>query len=97
GARSSAQVIIPLVMELLPVQSVVDLGCGIGTWLSVFRERGACDFLGIDGDYVEIDQLEIPRECFWPHDLRQPLNLERRFDLAVSLEVAEHLPAEAAP
>ena len=38
----------------------------------------------------------IAREKFLGTDLTQPINLNRRFDLVVSLEVAEHLPSEAA-
>jgi hypothetical protein len=45
---------------------------------------------------VDRGRLEIPRERFLAQDLTQPLKLERSFDLAVSLEVAEHLPAESA-
>lgn len=41
-------------------------------------------------------QLEIPAERFQAADLERPLSLNRRFDLVVSLEVAEHLAAECA-
>jgi SAM-dependent methyltransferase len=96
GARGSARQVIPLILEWLQPQSVVDVGCGLGAWLSVFRELGIQDYLGIDGDYVDHSQLQIPAETFLAKDLTQSLRLERRFDLAVSLEVAEHLPAESA-
>jgi len=91
GARSSARRTVPLVLELIPARSVVDVGCGGGTWLSVFAENGIEDYLGVDGDYVDRSQLDIPMERFRGHDLEQPLVLDRTFDLAVSLEVAEHL------
>ena len=96
GAESSAEVLVPQVVELLGPRSVVDVGCGSGTWLSVFRRHGVEDVLGIDGAYVDTEVLEIPGDWFVPHDLTRPLRLERSFDLAVSLEVAEHLPPEAA-
>jgi SAM-dependent methyltransferase len=96
GAQSSARALVPLVLELVAPRSVIDVGCGEGTWLSVFREHGIEDVHGVDGDYVDRTRLAIPRERFRPHDLTQPLHLDRTFDLAVSLEVAEHLPAEAA-
>jgi SAM-dependent methyltransferase len=92
GSRPSAEVIVPLVMELVQPRSVVDVGCGVGTWLSVFAENGVSDMLGIDGDYVPRKQLEIPSEQFQSADLGEPLQVGRRFDLAMSLEVAEHLP-----
>jgi SAM-dependent methyltransferase len=96
GARSSAQAVVPLVVELLGPRSVVDVGCGTGTWLSVFEEHGISDFCGVDGEYVRDTALEIPADRFVAADLRAGVNLDRRFDLAVSLEVAEHLPEEAA-
>ncbi len=96
GARRSAEAVVPLIMELLHPRSVVDVGCGTGTWLSVFRQFGAKEILGIDREYVTGEILEIPAEEFLPHDLRFPLAMDRRFDMAVSLEVAEHLPGECA-
>jgi SAM-dependent methyltransferase len=96
GARRSAGVVVPLVRSLVRTHSVIDAGCGQGTWLAVFREHGVEDVVGVDGDYVDRRRLEIPAELFRPHDLNQPLRLERTFDLVVSLEVAEHLPAACA-
>lgn len=86
----------PLVLQLLPVRSVVDIGCGVGSWLSVFRKLGIDDICGIDGDYVDQDLLQIPPDRFQSFDLTKPFSLGRVFDLAVSLEVAEHLPADCA-
>jgi hypothetical protein len=54
------------------------------------------DVLGIDGPWTKDTQRELPDVLFLEHDLRQPLKLDRLFDLAVCLEVAEHLPPEAA-
>lgn len=96
GARRSARVVVPIVLDLLAPSSVVDVGCGLGTWLRVFREHGVEDVVGVDGDYVVRAGLSIPPDRFVAHDLAQPLELGRTFDLAVSLEVAEHLPEAAA-
>jgi hypothetical protein len=97
GARRSAMEILPIVLELLPVRSMVDVGSGVGTWLSVAQELGIEDVLGVDGSYVSPDLLMIPVANFHPHDLTTPLVLPRRFDVALSLEVAEHLPEAASP
>jgi SAM-dependent methyltransferase len=97
GALRSAERVVPIVADLLRPNSVVDVGCGIGWWLSVFAQHGAPDVLGIDGDYVDRGRLRIAAERFMPADLSRPLRLDRRFDLAISLEVAEHLPPERAP
>ena len=95
-SRQSAAIVIPLVLDLVPAASLVDVGCGIGTWLTEFKAAGVQDYLGVDGDYVSREQLLVDRERFKPHDLTQPLQLDRRFDLATCLEVAEHVPASRA-
>jgi SAM-dependent methyltransferase len=97
GAARSAEAIVPLALQLLPARSVVDVGCGDGSWLAVFRKFGVDEILGIDGEYVDQGLLQIPRDCFQAVDLTKPFGLERVFEMAVSLEVAEHLPADSAP
>src|SRR5262249_37804156 len=96
GAHRSARAVVPLVLGLVPARSVIDVGCGQGTWLAVFAAHGATDVTGVDGDYVDRDRLEIPPDRFRGQDLSRPLAAGRTFDLAVSLEVAEHLPESAA-
>lgn len=96
GSRSSADVVVPLIMGLVAPASVVDVGCGVGAWLATFAEHGVDDYLGVDGDDVEPELLQIPRERFRVHDLTEPLDLGRRFHLALSLEVGEHLPERSA-
>jgi SAM-dependent methyltransferase len=94
--RRSAEEIVPIVLELVRPASVIDIGCGLGTWLSVLMEHGITDVYGIDGPYIDPDRLEIPTNKFEVFDLRNQLRLDRRFDLALCLEVGEHLPAGAA-
>lgn len=96
GSKRSAEQIVPILLELIQPQSVIDVGCGTGTWLSVFCEHGIEDIWGVDGDYVQEEALEIPKDRFLSHDLTKPLALDRKFDLAISLEVAEHLPCDSA-
>lgn len=94
--RTSAEAVVSIVAGLVHPKSVVDLGCGVGTWLSVFRGMGCDEVLGLDGDYVDRKLLEIPAEAFRAADLAAPIRIEREFDLAMSLEVAEHLHAHHA-
>ncbi len=96
GSRRSAERMLPLVLELVPATSALDVGCGIGTWLAVLRDLDVRDVVGIDGDYVDRGMLQIPADRFVPLDLAAPFDLGRPFDLALSMEAAEHLPAEAA-
>jgi SAM-dependent methyltransferase len=95
GSSRSAAVIVPLVVDLVRPRSVVDIGCGTGGWLATFAQHGVAEYLGIDG-FTPAGLLEIPRDRFMEADLTQPLAVGRCFDLAVCLEVAEHLPESAA-
>jgi SAM-dependent methyltransferase len=96
GVRRSAGLLVPLVVELVNPRSVIDVGCGLGIWLKEIAEHGIDDVLGVDGDYLDRGEFEISPDAFHSADLAQPLRLDRRFDLALSLEVAEHLPESAA-
>ena len=55
GARRSARVLVPLVQRLVSARSVIDVGCGQGTWLSVFRELGVGELRGVDGEHVLVN------------------------------------------
>jgi SAM-dependent methyltransferase len=94
--ESSAEAVVPLVIERVSPTSVVDFGCGLGVWLEVFARHGVADYVGVDGDWVPTGSLRFPREHFVASLLDRPLDLGRRFDLSVALEVAEHLPQHRA-
>jgi hypothetical protein len=96
SSRSSAQVVLAPVLECLRPESLVDVGGGIGEWASVAKELGVAEVLVVDGDYVDQSQLHVNTSEFLPNDLGVSLNLPRRFDLVLSLEVAEHLSATRA-
>lgn len=83
-SRRSAKVIMDLVMEEYKPKSIVDFGCGKKAFLKSSRLK---DAVGVDGHYVHPD-VEA--------DLNEPVDLGRRFDLVMSLEVAEHLRPESA-
>lgn len=96
--KKAASVLVPILSRFLKFNSVLDVGCGIGTWLSVFKEARGIEILGLDGDYVDRQLLEknISLEDFKSQDLSSRFSLNRKFDLALCLEVAEHLPPSSA-
>lgn len=77
--------------------SLLDVGCGTGTWLKAALEFGVSDIMGVDGVAIPPEQLLLPSDCFRQHDLTQPWDLGRRFDAVLCLEVAEHLEEAYAP
>ncbi|MGC2466710.1 MAG: methyltransferase domain-containing protein [Candidatus Acidiferrum sp.] len=96
SSLQSARIVVPTLVSIVKPRSVVDVGCGSGAWLSAFRENGVERILGLDGDHVDPSWLVIPKECFRAVDLAKTFDVDGEFDLAVSLEVAEHLPKKHA-
>jgi SAM-dependent methyltransferase len=91
GSMESARVTVPLVLEEIEARSVVDVGCGLGAWLAVFREHGVENLLGYDGPWVDRSRLLVTPGEFRAADFHEPLTVDRWFDLAVCLEVAHLL------
>jgi SAM-dependent methyltransferase len=96
GTLRSAELIVPMVQELIGPKSVVDIGCGLGEFLSVFYSNGVSDILGIDGPWVDTQSLKIAVSHFQTANLEESLSLNRKFDVVISSEVAEHLPESKA-
>lgn len=86
-------IIVPKLIDLFSPQSVVDFGCGIGTFLNIFIREGVTDVLGLDGPWVNRNLLKenISENKFKAVNLENPISLDKKYDLAISLEVAEHL------
>jgi SAM-dependent methyltransferase len=92
----SAERILDILMEYHRPTSVLDVGCGIGTWLKVAQARGISEIAGIDGLWLDTSDLRVDPRFVRVQDLEKPFDLGRRFDLVICLEVAEHLSANAA-
>jgi SAM-dependent methyltransferase len=85
-----------IILEMYQVSSVLDVGCGTGVWLQEFIRLDVKDVYGIDGIPIENREFSASRDLFRCVDLRGKWDLKRNFDLAICLEVAEHLPQESA-
>lgn len=102
---TSANVIVPYLLEYIEPKSVIDIGCGLGQWLQVFKNHGIAKIVGVDGSHVPKDLRKI--DNFIEFDLRHFNKLRKilfpenaiekeKFDLCINLEVAEHLPENIA-
>src|SRR5262245_11666846 len=102
GSKKSAERIVPVLIDLLHPQSVVDVGCGVGHWLATFKQFGIPVVQGIDGPWVK-NQLYVGAAEFVPYDFSSatpPYAVElprKKYDLAFSLEFLEHLSPAIAP
>jgi hypothetical protein len=93
GSLSSARRIVPLIQAAVSdISSVLDLGAGRGSWLSVWQSSGVSDVMAVDaGEFPEEEALVDPQRVVHA-SVVEPLDLGRRFDLAECLEVGEHVP-----
>jgi len=93
----SAKIVLPIILDVLPyVNSVADFGCGAGTWLLALKNLGVNEIIGYDGVWAE-KKLLIPHENFTAVKFdKEAINVKKKYDLAMSLEVAEHLPESSA-
>lgn len=95
-ARRSAPHIAATIMSDLVPESALDVGCGTGDLLEALRERG-CRVQGLEHSDAAIEAVRRRGIPVWKCDLEQALpESSERFDVVVSLEVAEHLPESRA-
>ncbi len=86
----TAEKIASYLFERYQPTSVMDFGCGTGNYLIQFAQKG-CQVLGVEGSQAGIQR--VPESVTAIHfDLREPLLTNKRFDLVMSIEVAEHIP-----
>jgi SAM-dependent methyltransferase len=95
--NTSAEIIVPEIIKLVHPKSVLDLGCGVGNWLSVFEKNGVEKLIGVDGEHAR-KQFLLDEKFFISTDFENDENfgseLIEKVNLAVCLEVVEHLTAK---
>ena len=86
-----------ILKELFSFERVVDFGCGIGGWLAAAQQLGAKEIQGFEGPWIFQADTVVPKECIKIANLaEETFDLGQRYDLALTIEVAEHLPEAAA-
>lgn len=91
-SKSSSDILFSYICERLKCKTIIDFGCGVGEWLKTAKNYTYVKkVLGCDGEWAR-EYLEIDQDEFYGCDLTQEIDLKEKYDLAISLEVAEHLP-----
>lgn len=95
AAASAATMADSIVASFAP-GSAIDIGCGTGALLAALRDRG-CRVFGLEyseaglaycrSRHLDVRQFDIESDSFGDG---------RSFDIAISMEVAEHLPERVA-
>lgn len=91
NTKDSANQILNLLFTHYQPNSMVDFGCGVGTWLKTGKELGVSEILGLEGNWLDVKHLVIPEKNFLHKNLTSIIDLTKKYDLAISLEVAEHI------
>ncbi|MFH1985910.1 MAG: class I SAM-dependent methyltransferase [Pseudomonadota bacterium] len=94
--RGSAERIVGVLREYVIPVSALDVGCGTGSFLAALEGSGVTDLQGIEGPWIDPAMLCIAADRVGTWDLEKPFDLGRRYDLVVSMEVAEHLAPDRA-
>jgi SAM-dependent methyltransferase len=95
GSLASARAVVPLLLAHLKPRSVLDVGCGAGAWVRAWLDAGCANVVGVDGSYVQPQQLLFAPSRFQAVDVSAPFDAGRGFDLVQCLEVGEHLDPSA--
>lgn len=104
GCRASAEIVVPYVYDLVRPTHVVDVGGGEGWWAREFARLGNCQCVVYDesvgspgarrlGESEEIGAGRIRFEYANFETDECPIS-DERYDLAICLEVAEHVAPE---
>ena len=96
GAWKSADVILGYLFRSFRPASILDVGCGQGAWLAAGAALGVTELTGVDGPWVDANRMLHPMIRFVQADLEKGIDLGQRFDLCISVEVAEHISFKAA-
>lgn len=91
GSYRSAKSILSYLLTILDISSMMDFGCGMGTWCQAAEELGIIDVIGIDKHAFDEEYMLLSDERYFENDLTKPTSFERKADLVVSVEVGEHI------
>jgi SAM-dependent methyltransferase len=94
-AAHSAETISESIISDIGPHTVVDVGCGTGALLKALQSKG-CEVFGLECSEVALRYCRNRGLTVMKFDLeRDDFSGDQAFDIAISFEVAEHLPERA--
>ena len=96
-ALECARIYLKFLWQFFQPVSVLDVGCGSGTWLKACHELGSKTLFGLDGEWSSQSLMIDPDINFRGIDLNKPFLVPVKVDIAINLEVAEHLEPPTGP
>lgn len=94
-AVKDAEQFAEVVLDIYDPTSILELGCGTGTLLYPYLERGI-HVHGVDLSETAKEESALPDSAFEIHDLTQPYTPNQEYDIVICVEVLEHIPPKAA-
>ena len=91
SSYQSAKIYLDYLWQFIKPMSVLDVGCGRGAWLKACEELGSKDITGLDGSWLDQTKMTSRKIKFKSIDLNKIFSVEKKVDLTMSLEVAEHI------
>jgi cyclopropane fatty-acyl-phospholipid synthase-like methyltransferase len=91
-ARNYSIVTMDWLLEFMPFDSVVDFGCGIGSYLESAHNKSVSKIKGYDigGDFAKKYTPECVQEYIEYLDCTAPMQTDK-YDCVISFETAEHI------
>jgi len=94
-ALVSAEKVLDIMWQIFQPKTVLDVGCGTGIWLAACKRKGTEIIHGLDGPWVPREELDIDNEEFSEYDLENMAMHAGQFEMALCIELAEHLSEES--
>jgi SAM-dependent methyltransferase len=90
----AAKLIVPIILDTFVINSVVDVGCGNGSWLRVFLDHGINNICGYDISDLEQEAYLVNKKFIKTNNNFTSIDfsIKGKYDLLICLEVVEHLP-----
>jgi len=85
------ELITELIYDKFKPKSVVDFGCGSGSYLYFFSKLGVNKLKGFEGSQKAIDLALIEKKYIDKCDITKKIELGETYDICICFEVAEHL------